>query len=95
MQTCAVTLQVYQLENEKHVRIEIPALNGKIETIFTVLREGDMIHIQRQRSSKPWNVSSMGMKNVRNAEDSEFQIVHGSTLIKADSQTNELKIQLS
>lgn len=35
-----VTLQVYQLENEKHFRIEITTFNGKIETILTVLRDG-------------------------------------------------------
>ncbi len=90
-----VTLQVYQMENKKHIRIEIPTWNGKIEIIFTALREGDMIHLQRQRLSKPWNVSLTGMKNVRTVEDSEIHIVNNSTLIKADRQTNELKIQLS
>ena len=54
-----------------------------------------MIHLQRQRLSKPWNVSLMGMTNVKNVEDLAFQIVKGSTLIQADRQTNELKIQLS
>ena len=41
------------------------------------------------------NVSLTGMKNVRTVEDSEIHIVNSSTLIKADRQTNELKIQLS
>jgi alpha-D-xyloside xylohydrolase len=90
-----VTLQVYQLDNERLVQIEIPRLDGKIETTFTVLREGNMIHVQRQGLSKSWNVFLMGMTNVRNVEEAKFQISNGSTLIKANPQTNELKIQLS
>jgi alpha-D-xyloside xylohydrolase len=89
-----VTLQIYQLEDEKQVQVEIPTVDGKIETTFTVVRERTVIHIQRQGLSKPWNVSLRGITNVRKVEDAEFQIVDGSTLIKADRQTNELKIHL-
>ena len=90
-----VTLQVYQLEDNKHVQIEIPTLDGKIETMFTAVRDADQIHIQRQGVSKPWNVWLMSMTNVSNVEDAKFQISNGSTLIKADPQTKDLKIQLS
>ena len=90
-----VTLQVYQRENKNRVQIEIPTLSGKIETKFTFLGEGNMIHVQRPGLSKPWNVSLMGMTDVRDVKNAEFQIVNGSTLIKAESPANELKIQLS
>ena len=90
-----VTLQVYHLEDEKQAQIEIPTLKGKIETTFTVLRKGDMIHIQRQGVSNPWNISLMGKKNVMSVEDAKFQVFNGSTLIRADRQTKKLKIQLS
>jgi alpha-D-xyloside xylohydrolase len=89
-----VTLQVYELENKNQIQVEIPTLGGKIETMFSVLRKDDVINIQRQGSSKPWNVSLMGVTNVRNAEEAEFLISNGSTLIRVDSQTNELKIHL-
>jgi len=89
-----VTLQIYQLEAEKQVQVEVPTLDGKIESTFTVVREEDMIHVQRQGLSKPWNVSLMGITDVRNVEDAEFQSFNGSSLIKIDRQTNELKIHL-
>lgn len=89
-----VTLWVYQLDNERLVQIEIPRLDGKIETKFTVLREGDMVYVQRQGPSKLWNVSLIGVKNVKSVETAKFQIINGSTLINAEPQTDELKIQL-
>jgi len=89
-----VTLQVFQLEVEKQTQIEIPTLNGNIETTFTILREEDLIYIQRQGLSKSWNVLLMGITNVRNIENTNFEIFNGSTLIKADRQIHELKIQL-
>lgn len=89
-----VTLQVFQLEDEKKTQIEIPTVNGNIETTFTILREEDMIYIQRQGLSKSWNVLLVGITNVRNIENANFEIFNGSTLIKAARQIDELKIQL-
>ncbi|HKY54273.1 MAG TPA: alpha-xylosidase, partial [Anaerolineales bacterium] len=89
-----VTLHAYQLEDEKQVQVEIPTIDGKIETTFTVLRNDDVIRVQRQGSAKPWNVLLMGLTNVKNVEDAKFQVLDGSTLIKANPQTNELKIFL-
>jgi alpha-D-xyloside xylohydrolase len=84
-----VTLQVYQLEDGKQVRVEIPALDGKIETSFDIKREGNMIHMQRQGLSTPWNVLLIGAKSVENAS-----IINGSAFIEAGARVNELNIQL-
>ncbi len=84
-----VTLQVYQLEDGKQVRVEIPAVDGKITTTFDIKREGNMIHIQRQGLSTPWNVLLIGVKSVENAT-----IINDSAFIEAGAQMNELNIQL-
>jgi alpha-D-xyloside xylohydrolase len=87
-----VTLQVYQWEDRKQTYVEIPALDGTIETRFVVRREGDMFHVQRQGLAKAWNVLLVGTSNVENAEAT---IIDEATLIEASRETDELKIQLS
>ena len=89
-----VTLQVYQLEDGKNVKVEIPSLNGKIETTFDVRREGKTIHIQRQGTSKAWNVSLVGIDPVENMENAEIETVNGSTFVRVDGEMNELVIRL-
>jgi alpha-D-xyloside xylohydrolase len=84
-----VTLRVYELEDGKEVSVGIPTLEGTIETRFYIKRKGNVIRVQRQGLPKPWNVLLVGMGSVQNAE-----IIHGSALIKADDQTNELNIQM-
>jgi alpha-D-xyloside xylohydrolase len=84
-----VTLQVYQLEDGKQVRVEIPAVDGKIATRFDIKREGNMIHMQRQGLSTSWNVLLIGVKSVENATS-----INGSAFIEAGAQLNELNIQL-
>jgi alpha-D-xyloside xylohydrolase len=86
-----VTLQVYQLEDGKQAHVEIPALDGTIETRFVVRHEGDMIHVQRQGSAKAWNVLLVGITNLTNAEG---KITNDSTRIEASRETYELKLQL-
>jgi len=89
-----VTLQVYQLEDGKQVNLEIPALDGKIETRFDIRREGNTIYFQRQGSSKVWNVLLIGTESVPNIESREINIVNGSTMIKTKRATNDLNVQL-
>jgi len=89
-----VTLQVYQLEDGKQVSVEIPTLDGKIETRFEVKREENTIHIEREGSAKAWNVSLVGIDAVENVENAEMEIVNGSTLIKVNGEINELNVRL-
>ncbi len=75
-----VTLQVYQLEDGKQVNVEISDLDGKIETTFEILRQGQDIHIQRHGPAKEWSVSLAG---------------DPSTEIKLEAQTGETTIRLA
>ena len=86
-----VTLQVYQLEDGKQVRVEIPALDGTIQTTFDIKRDGNTINVQRQGASKVWNVLLVGIENVENVES--FEIINGSALVRVNSDANELVLQ--
>jgi alpha-D-xyloside xylohydrolase len=87
-----VTLQVYQLEDGQQTNVEIPTLDGKIETRFEVRREGNTINNRRQGLSRPWNILLVGIDSVANMENAE--IISGSTLIRVNDNTDEWKIQL-
>jgi alpha-D-xyloside xylohydrolase len=89
-----VTLQVYQLEDGKQARVEIPTLDGKIETRFDVKREGNAINIQRQGSSKAWNVVLIGVDSVEKIENAVIEMVNGSTFMRVNDDINELAIRL-
>jgi alpha-D-xyloside xylohydrolase len=89
-----VTLQVYRLEDEKQTRVEIPSLDGKIETTFDISREEKMLRIQRQGPSKPWNVLLVRADAVENIENVETKIVNGSTLIQLNGDVDHWRIQL-
>lgn len=89
-----VTLRVYQLEDGKNFQVEVPSKGGKIETTFDIRREGKVIHIQRQGSSRAWNIDLFGIGSVENIENAEIETTDGSELIKVDSQTDELVIHM-
>lgn len=89
-----VTLQIYQLDDGKQVQVEIPTLDRKIETKFDVKRNGNIIKIQRQGSSKAWSVFLVGIDSIRSMEDAIIEIANGSMLIKVNSGTDELNVYL-
>jgi alpha-D-xyloside xylohydrolase len=74
-----ITLQVYQLEDGKSASVEIPSLDGKIETIFAIGREGRNLHIQKNGPAKAWNVSLAGRQ---------------SPEVKLKAEIHEITIQL-
>jgi len=89
-----ITLQVYQLEDGNKVSIEIPTLDGKIETSFDIERKGNVIRIQRQGPVLDWNALLVGIDSVENVENAEFETVNGSTLMKLKGEASELNIYL-
>jgi len=89
-----VTLRVYQLEDGKQVHVEIPTLDGKIETSFDIASDGNVIHIQRQGVAKAWNIFLVGIDSVEKIENAETEFLNGSTLIRVNSEASELDIQL-
>ena len=92
--TDGVTLQVYQWEEGKEARVEIPTVDGTIETRFDVRREKDSFHIERQGAAKPWNVLLVGISSVGESENAVIETIHGSTLLRVDKKTGELQIHL-
>jgi alpha-D-xyloside xylohydrolase len=89
-----VTLQVYQLEDGNQTHIEIPTLDGKIETVFDVKREGNTINIQRQGLSKAWNVLLVRIDPIEEIDNTRIEIVKGSTLIEVNDNIDKLNIRL-
>jgi alpha-D-xyloside xylohydrolase len=87
-----VTLQVYQLQDGKEARVEIPNLDGSIETTFIVRREGKSIQIQRQGLEKPWNLLLVGTDAAENVENAK--LINDSTLIESPGETDHLSIRL-
>jgi alpha-D-xyloside xylohydrolase len=90
-----VTLQVYQLEDGKSVSVEIPDLNGKIETTFHLEREDDQIHIQRQGSSKAWSILLVGVDSIKATENMVTKMLNGSMMIRSNSESSEMTILLN
>ena len=74
-----VTLQIYQLENGQSTKVEIPSLNGEVETTFEITRQGKDVYIQRHGPTKGWSVSLAG---------------DPSTKINLEGQIGETTIQL-
>jgi alpha-D-xyloside xylohydrolase len=89
-----VTLQIYQLEEGRQVFVEIPMLDGKIETRYDIERKENIIHIQRQGPVKEWNALLVGIDSVENLENAEVEMVNGSTLIKVHSEINSLSVHI-
>lgn len=63
-----VTLKVFQLENGRHIRVEVPTLTGNVETVFNVRREEDVIHMERQGLAKVWKVLLINIHSIETTE---------------------------
>ncbi len=87
-----ITLQVYQLEDGRQARVEIPSLDGKIETTFDLKRQGTMININRQGMAKAWNVLLVGSSDLEDMQNVE--IVNGSALVRVNHEVNELTLRI-
>ena len=53
-----ITLQIYQMEDGRSARVEIPSVDGKIESVFEIERRGNVIHVERNGPAKAWNVTT-------------------------------------
>jgi alpha-D-xyloside xylohydrolase len=52
-----VTLQIFSMEDGHTTKLEIPTLDGKIETAFEIERNANTLHIRRHGPAKAWNVA--------------------------------------
>ena len=89
-----VTLQVYELQDGAQVHVEIPALDGKIETTFDIERRGGTLRAQRHGPAKAWSISLMGIESVKKADGARTEVIDGSTVIRVDAQAADLTIEL-
>jgi alpha-D-xyloside xylohydrolase len=89
-----VTLQVYQLESGESVQVEIPALDGSIETTFDLQRKDDEVHIRRHGPARSWKVLMVGLDSVEGLEPVEIRVTEGSTLIQVAADTSQLDIRV-
>jgi alpha-D-xyloside xylohydrolase len=90
-----VTLQVYQLEEGKQVSVEIPTVDGGIETRFEIRRNGDSIQFQRHGSSKQWNVLLIGIDSLKHVGNGKTEVTNGSTYIKVNRDIDDLSMDIS
>ena len=60
-----ITLQLFSFDDGYSTKVEIPSLDGKIETAFDIKRQGNIIHIQRHGTAKAWNVALDGSTSIK------------------------------
>jgi alpha-D-xyloside xylohydrolase len=60
-----VTLHIFSFDDGYSTKVEIPSLDGKIETTFEIERQGNIIHIQRYGLAKVWSVTLTGNPSVK------------------------------
>jgi alpha-D-xyloside xylohydrolase len=87
-----VILKVFQLENGRHVQVEIPDLSGNPESLFDVQRANDVIRIERKGLSKTWKIVLVGIYSIESDQPSE-QISEGM-LFSLQRETNVLEIKI-
>jgi alpha-D-xyloside xylohydrolase len=79
-----ITLNMYRLEQGSQVQVEIPGLDGRVETTFDIRHESNRIRVQRHGPPKAWQAALIGMETM-----------DGSTNVSADAKTSELIIELA
>lgn len=87
-----VTLQMYQLEEEKTITVEIPDLQGQVESVFTISRHENNLRVERKGSSKTWQVLLVGEHAARSRV--ELQDTPTGMLVKPEPTVNVLEISL-
>ena len=89
-----LTLQVYQLQDGKHSSVEIPSLDGTIQTRFDFNRDGQEIQAARQGPALPWTILLVGIREVEAVQDMETETVAGGTLIKVPAGIESLTLRI-
>jgi alpha-D-xyloside xylohydrolase len=89
-----LTLQVYQLEDGKQASVEIPSLDGTIETRFDFKQEGQEIQVARYGTAVPWNILLVGIREVEDIQNVETETAAGDTLINVPAGTGNLTLRI-
>ncbi|HEX2990484.1 MAG TPA: alpha-xylosidase [Anaerolineales bacterium] len=89
-----LTLQVYQLEDGRQASVEIPSLDGTIETRFDFKREGQEIQALRQGPALPWNLLLVGIREVEDIQNVDTESAAGDTLINVLAGIGNLTLRI-
>jgi len=87
-----VTLKIFQLEDGKPLQVEIPNVHGGTETLFHIVRTGDLIVVQREGPAKAWNVLLVHIQDIDSKSSSE-QTPEGR-LFQLSASTSALEVKL-
>jgi len=90
-----VTLQVYELEEGKHVLLVIPSVKGDIDMKFEIKREGGTLTVVRQGASKPWKLLLVGIKAIKSVNGGTEESTPNGTLVTPTMKANRLRISLA
>jgi alpha-D-xyloside xylohydrolase len=90
-----VTLQVYELEEGKHVLLVIPSIKGDIEIKFELKRESGTLTVVRQGAAKPWKLLLVGIKSVNSINNGTEESTPAGTLVTLSAAVNHLRISLA
>ena len=89
-----VTLQVYELADGKSVTAVIPSVAGDVDVRFEVKREGRMITVERQGTSKRWQLLLVGIEAVASVEGGAIESSKKGVLVRPMYDADCLKISL-
>jgi alpha-D-xyloside xylohydrolase len=89
-----VTLQVYELADGKSVTAVIPSVAGDVDVRFEVKREGRLITVERQGTSKRWQLLLVGIEAVASVEGGTTQSSTKGVLVTPMDDADCLKISL-
>jgi alpha-D-xyloside xylohydrolase len=87
-----VTLRVYQLADGQRVSTSVPAMSGAQAAEFVVVREGDVIRIDRAGSPAPWQVLLVGRSHVARVDGATALAHEQGTLISVPSGTTTCSV---
>ena len=90
-----VTLQVYQLEDGKHVSTAIPSVRGEIQITFEVMRDGRTILVERHGKSGTWRVLLVGIPSIESVQCGTAESHAQGVLVTPGLDTDTLQIFLS
>jgi alpha-D-xyloside xylohydrolase len=87
-----VILKIYQFEDGKQLRTEIPNLNGEIETIFDVQRENNILRVEKHGASNAWKILLVNVQSVKSEQP--FEQTSEGSLLALEPSINHVKIKI-
>lgn len=89
-----ITLQVYELEDGKHITLTVPTTAGGSDATFYLSREGGILTVDRKSSARPWQVLVAGPRTVKAGEDATVEVTPRGTLVTPAPGAVRLQVAL-